>query len=60
MNDRCQSGDLPSSDELLWAAPVEFQFIHSPHGTFHVLHTHETLVETEVVSHGILGDESTN
>lgn len=40
----------------LWRSPfLIFPLIHSPHGPLDVLHTDETLVQAEVVAHGILG-----
>ena len=33
---------------------AEFVFVHCPHCAFDVLHAHETFVQREVVSHGIL------
>lgn len=40
----------------LWRPPLLIlALIHSPHGTLDILHTHEALVQAEVVSHSILG-----
>lgn len=40
----------------LWRSPLLiFPLVHGPHGALDVLHTHETLVQAEVVPHGVLG-----
>lgn len=38
----------------LRSAFVEFNLVDSPDGTFDVLHSHETLVQGQVVTHRIL------
>lgn len=39
----------------LWRSPLLIlPLVHSPHGTFDVLHADEALVQAEVVAHGIL------
>lgn len=40
----------------LWRSPLLiFPLVHGPHGALDVLHTHEALVQAEVVPHGVLG-----
>lgn len=40
----------------LWRSPLlVLPLVHSPHGTLDILHTHEALVQAEVVPHGVLG-----
>lgn len=38
----------------LGSPPLILHLIHRPHGTFHVLHAHETLVQAQVVAHRVL------
>lgn len=40
--------------EALWAPLIELELVHCPHGALYILNAHETLVETQVVTDGIL------
>lgn len=42
----------------LWAPFVKLHLVDCPHGALNVLHTHETFVERQVVSHCVLPNKS--
>lgn len=48
-----------SPRDLLRPALLVLHLVHRPHRPLHVLHTHEALVEAEVVAHGVLRDRGT-
>lgn len=43
-----------ASTQFLWPMFVEFYLINSPHSPFHILHSHKTFVQAEVVADSIL------
>lgn len=49
---KCRHIAVPS--EFLRSSFVKLHLVNSPHGSFDVLHSHEALVQTKVVSHRIL------
>lgn len=51
-DDECGCIAVPS--EFLRSSFVELHLVYGPHGSFHILHSHEALVKTKVVSHRIL------
>lgn len=40
--------------DLLGSPPLVLHLVHRPHGAFHILHTHKTLVQAQVVAYCVL------
>lgn len=49
----CSSCWLVPGDPL-GSPPLVLHLVHRPHGAFHVLHAHKTLVQAQVVTHRVL------
>lgn len=45
---------VPVPGSFLWPPSVKLDLVYGPHGSLHVLQTHETFVQTQVVSDGVL------